>query len=61
MHTLEESRRLCEALPCGRFLDLGSNDAAHGQPLVDAIEAFVKETAPRRNATCGETREKLPG
>ncbi len=43
MHTLVESRRLCQALPDGRFVDLGSNDAAHGQPLVEAMEAFVRE------------------
>lgn len=64
MHTVEESRRLCRALPRGRFLDLGSNDAAHWQPLVDAVDAFVNETTEPgagASALCGAMGERLMG
>jgi alpha-beta hydrolase superfamily lysophospholipase len=41
MHVLAETRRIQRLLPKATVIDLGSNEAAHGQPLVDAIQAFV--------------------
>jgi pimeloyl-ACP methyl ester carboxylesterase len=52
MHLLAESQRFAQLLPRARLVDLGTNKAAHGQPLVDAILAFVAELGPTRK--CGE-------
>ena len=41
MHAASEVRRTQQRIPGASFVDLGSNQAAHAQPLVDAIRAFA--------------------
>ncbi len=43
MHLAEETLENCNLMPNAKYIDLGSNKAAHDQPLVDVIFDFIKE------------------
>jgi alpha-beta hydrolase superfamily lysophospholipase len=43
MHLLSESQRIVRLLRRGSLVDVGTNKAAHGQPLIDAVCSFVTE------------------
>ncbi|MBN1328899.1 MAG: alpha/beta hydrolase [Candidatus Heimdallarchaeota archaeon] len=43
MHATEETIRTSKLIPNSKYLDLGSNKAAHEQPLIDAIKDFITE------------------
>ncbi len=43
MHTTEMTLRVHEMLPNSEYVDLGTNKAAHEQPLVDIMKKFINE------------------
>lgn len=43
MHLAEETLENCNLMPNAKYIDLGSNKAAHEQPLVDVIFDFIQE------------------
>ena len=43
MHRTEATKRVYELLPNAKFIDLGTNEAAHDMPLVEEIKKFVQE------------------
>ncbi|NHJ85063.1 MAG: alpha/beta hydrolase [Asgard group archaeon] len=43
MHATEETHRVHKLMPNSTFIDLGTNIAAHSEPLVEAVNDFIKE------------------
>ena len=43
MHAAEWTKRVHELMPNSEYVDLGTNEAAHKQPLVDLMKDFIKK------------------